>query len=264
MVRIMTDDALEKAGRIDTSDFPNLYDFDKTMERGLWVLWAVKEKLGYKSLSARQIRYVLTNVKEVSTNERSITQSFNRAGDKIHTKRIDGILHYGIMKSGKDHLLQKGKNGESVEAFYFQPNRSYSSKRILVSNIMTSLNGDLSIVDPYCGERTLDMLLSIGSRNVRILTRLDNLPGRQKSSFLRDFRDFRIEQPNVELRNYTQVDIHDRYIITSTTLVILGHSLKDLGRKESFAIIFSKAKSPDIFEAVKANFNKRWRNSQAI
>ena len=65
-------------------------------------------------------------------------------------------------------------------------------------------------------------------------------------------------------KSSTASDIHDRYIISSDSLVILGHSIKDLGGSESFAVKLDKNLIADMYETVKSNFDRRWRISNTI
>ena len=52
---------------------------------------------------------------------------------------------------------------------------------LLKNKIFDSLEGELKIVDPYCGERTLDILESIKGRPVKFLTRIENLRDRYRN-----------------------------------------------------------------------------------
>jgi len=248
---------------IDTSNFPDFYNYKETMEKGLWVLWVAKEKLGIRKLTAEQIAKIIIDVKEISCKPISIARSFVRAGDKIHIYRNEGKAYFEIMKPGKDHLISQIKEG-STRLFYFEPDKRYTSRTLLSKNILDNLEGDLKIVDPYCGERTLDILSNVGNRIVRFLTRVENLRENERRKFLRELQDFKSEHQQIEFRNYRYKDIHDRYIISSDSLVILGHSIKDLGAKESFAIILSKDTSKNIVEALIENFNRRWKQSGSL
>ena len=66
--------------------------------------------------------------------------------------------------------------GAYIARAYFYPyayrRKKYSSKRILAKKVLEELKGKLRIVDPYCGERTLDVLKDISNRTVMFLTRL--------------------------------------------------------------------------------------------
>lgn len=253
----------KKFAEIDTSDFPDFYDYKKPLKRSLWILWVTKEKLEIKKLTAEQIASIIRDVKEISINAKSITQSFNKAGNKIYTYKENEEVYFEIMKPGKDHLISHIKEG-SIEVFYFESDKRYTSKRILSKNILHNLKGELRIVDPYCGERTLDILDNVKNRVVKFITRVENLRDKDKTRFLRELKDFKSEHSEIEFKNYPHKDIHDRYIISSKLLVILGHSIKDLGAKESFAIILNKDTNKNIVETLIENFNKRWEQSSIL
>jgi hypothetical protein len=254
---------VQKFREADTSDFPDFYNYETPLEMGLWVLWIAKDRLEIKSLTAEQIASVIRDAKEISIDARSINNSFAPAKGKIHTYHENGEVHFEIMKPGKDHLLSLIKEG-SVEVFYFEPGKKYSTKRILSRGILEGLQGKLQIVDPYCGERTLDILKDINDKTIEFLTRVDNLKEKERDRFLRELQDFKPECPTIEFRNYPNTDIHDRYIISENSLVVLGHSFKDLGSKESFAIVLDKNCSKNIVEALGENFNRRWKQATAL
>lgn len=247
---------------MDTSEFPDFNDYAKTLERGLWVLWVTKEKLGIKRLNAGQIALILREVKETSVNAKTIVSAFNRAGDKIHTYREGNSTFFEVMKNGKDHLLSQTFG--FIELFYFEPGKRFTSKRTLAKEILCSLKGELKIVDPYSDERTLDILREVEHSKVNFLTRLENLYQKRKDQFLRSLKDFKFECANIEFRNYPHSDIHDRYIISSESLVLLGHSIKDLGSKESFAVVMNKDACKNIAEALNESFDRRWKQSSVI
>lgn len=253
---------IEKFRETDTSEFPDFNSYKKTLERGLWILWAAKDKLNIKQLSAVQIASIIIDVKEISIDAKSITASFNRAADKIHTYFRDNEFYFEIMKPGKDHLISLQKEG-SINVIYFEPDKPYTSKKLLSKGVLRNLKGELKIVDPYCGVRALDLLKDLENR-VKFLTRIANLRQNDRTRFLRDLGDFKSENSNMEFKDYPHKDIHDRYIISSETLVILGHSIKDLGAKESLAIVLNKETSKNIVEALIENFNRRWKQSTTL
>lgn len=259
----MESEITKKFAEIDTSDFADFYNYKKPLEKGLWVLWVAKKKLGIKKLTAEQVARIIKDAKEVSCKPISITRSFSRAGDKIHAYKEGEEVYFEIMKPGKDHLISHVKEG-SIKVFYFEPDKRYTSKRLLAKNILDDLKGELRIVDPYCGERTLDILSNIKNRVVKFLTRVENLRERERNCFSRELQDFKSEHLEIKFRNYPHKDIHDRYIISSERLVILGQSIKDLGAKESFAIILNKDTSKNIVEALIENFNRRWKQSDLL
>jgi hypothetical protein len=254
---------IAKFSNANVSDFPDFNLFKNPLERGLWVLWIAKEKLNIKKMTAEQIASVILDVKEVSIDAKSINYSFAPAKGKVHIYHENGTVYFEIMKTGKDHLLSLVKQG-SVEVLYFQPDQKFSTKRTLSKNILEGLQGKLQIVDPYCSERTLDVLKDLKDREVDFLTRVENLREKERERFLRELQDFKSEFPTIKFRNYPNADIHDRYIISENSLVILGHSVKDLGSKESFAIILDNDSNRNVAEALTENFNRRWKQAAIL
>ena len=248
--------------KVNYSDFPDFDNYKTPLERGLWVLWVAKEKLDIKKMTAEQIASVILDIKEVSIDAKSINYSFTPAKGKVHIYHENGTVYFEIMKMGKDHLLSLIKQG-SVEVLYFQPDQKFSTKRVLSKTVLEGLQGKLQIVDPYCSERTLDVLKDLKVK-VDFLTRIENLREKERERFLRELKDFKFEFPEFELRNYPNADIHDRYIISENSLVILGHSIKDLGSKESFAIILDKNSNRNVVEALIENFNRRWKQASIL
>ena len=249
---------------VDTNDLPLFDDCHTILERALWVLWVAKDKLQIKKLTAEQIASVLRDVQEISIKATSITQSLNRAGDKIHNYQLDREVVYEIMKPGKEHLRSLRGEGK-LEVFYFEPGQRYSSKRLLAIGILSTLTGEIKIVDPYCGERTLDIIKDVKGRPIKFLTRTENITNvNAKNKFLREIYDFKTENADIEFRNYPSTDLHDRYIVSPNCIVLLGHSLKDLGSKESFAIVLNEATCKNVYEALNENFNRRWKQSNTI
>ena len=257
-------DLTQRFREADISDFPDFYNYEKPLEMGLWILWVAKDKLGIKKLTAEQIASAIRDVKEISVDGKSISCSFMPAKGKIHIFHEKGETFFEIMKPGKNHLLSLIKEG-SVEVFYFEPGQKFSTKRILSRNILEGLQGKkLQIVDPYCGVRTLDILKDIKNKTIEFLTRVENLDEKQRGTFLRELQEFKTEYPMIEFRNYPNTDIHDRYVISENALAILGHSLKDLGSKESFAIVLKAESSKNIAEALIEIFNRRWKQATIL
>lgn len=258
-----TAELLNKFKGVDISDFPDFYSYSKPFERSLWVLWVVKEKLGIKRLLVEEIASIIRDVKEISIDKKTITNSLNRAGDKIHAHQENGKVYFEIMKPGKDYLASQIRGG-SIEVLYFEPDKHYTSKRLLSKNVLDTLHGELRIVDPYCSERTLDILSNLKSKDIKFLTKVENLRDKEKERFLRELKDFKTEHSAIEFKSYPHTDIHDRYAISSEYVVILGHSIKDLGSKESFAVIFNKGSNKNIVDALIENFNRRWKQSAIL
>ena len=54
------------------------------------------------------------------------------------------------------------------------------------------------------------------------------------------------------------------YKLLDEAIIILGHGVKDIGNKESFAVTIPKDLAPDLFANVLSSFNDRWKRSASI
>ncbi len=251
---------IEKFSKVDTSDFPDFSKCSRPLDMALWVLWVSEDKLGISRLTGEQIAAIIVGAQKISIGTISIINSLNRAKDKVHRYYENDETYFEIMKPGKEFLVSQVKEG-SIEVFYFEPGKKYTPKRLLAKDILAGLTGELRIVDPYCSERTLDCLKDIKGKHVKFLTKLTQ---RTRERFLRDLRDFKSENLDMEFKDYPNTNLHDRYIISSGSLVILGHSIKDLGAKESFAIVLHEKISGNLIEALIESFDSRWEQSTLL
>src|SRR6202007_2115059 len=88
----------------------------------------------------------------------------------------------------------------------------------------------IDVIDPYVGVRLL-ALLSVKDNAINI--RIIHNPVRIKAADIQALKDFKKQFSNVEIR-VLQDDLHDRFIIVdNVTAYTIGHSLKDLGSKDS-------------------------------
>ena len=83
----------------------------------------------------------------------------------------------------------------------------------------------------------------------------------QKLKLIRSIEDFCSEYENIEIKLYDDQDFHDRYILTQDKILIIGHGLKDIGKKESFIIEITEDISKDIISSLLIKFKERWDKS---
>lgn len=256
-------DIKKKFTKVETSDLPSFDNCETTLDMALHILWASKD-VGIRKLSAQQVSSILRDAHEVSIETKSISKALNRAGRRIHTHREGGEILYEIMKAGKNHLMSLRSEG-TISVLYFAPEQRYSSKRLLASDVLNTLSGELRIVDPYFGERTLDVIKDVKARPIKFLTRIENITNNAaRNRLMRELQDFKTEKAGIEFRNYPNKDLHDRYIVSPSCVVLIGHSMKDLGTKESFAVVLNEASSKNIYEALSESFGRRWKQSDLL
>lgn len=232
-----------------------------------------KDEIRSKEL-IEKLKYLgIGSLVNLSTNLKNYKQFIIAVGKQGSSAFSYKITYPGIKKglsiinefAGEDSLPQTKKETPLMNLHYFESNKPYTSKKILSQEILGTLKGEIKYVDPYCGDRTLHLLKSAEKNHVKILTNTKNLGGNEKQ-FLHDLKDFRKENPtlNFEIRNYSSRDLHDRYIISPDSLVLIGHSIKDLGNKESFAIKIGKVVNEVVYNDLNDNFNNRWNSANPI
>ena len=255
-------DLIERFRKADKTKY---LSFDKRggyLKKGLWVLLIAKDELHEDMLTAEQIAAILLKVQGVSCKAISITRAFSKAAKKVHPHKDIWPIRYEIMELGREYLRSSSKEG-SVEVFLFEPGKPFSGRSKLLKDVLAKLKGELRIVDPYCDVETLYLLQEVKNTKVRFLTKKANLRDKEKR-FFKALSQFQKEFPNREFKDYPDKDLHDRYIISSGGLVILGYSLKNWGNKESIAIVLHKDVSPNIFDALSKNFEEKWSKAVII
>lgn len=255
------DSLLIKFKRAKLNDYPDVAKYKFALDAGLWVLWVHQTKLNQTSyLNAGDVSEILASSCGVSFSNLEISRAFARAGKRLDARRVGDKSVYKIMNKGIEYLRAKEGKG-NVEVFLIEGDKPRTSHQFL-KDVVAKTKGEMKILDPYYGTKSLDMLEKINNEaNVKFLTaRLGG--GENASSLSRELSNFKIEHTNIELRKYPNPSaLHDRYIITDDTLILLGHGLKDLGGKESFVLVFKNEIGEDIRTALDAKFEEKWRQA---
>jgi hypothetical protein len=120
--------------------------------------------------------------------------------------------------------------------------------------IFSELDGDIRICDPYFGTASLHKLeLLTHCRSIRFLTKQPD------KSIASELRDFISEYPQLEVRKARAPDLHDRFVLTSDELILLGHGLKDVGGKDSFIVRLGKQHAGDLITTMAQSFDEKWK-----
>jgi hypothetical protein len=119
--------------------------------------------------------------------------------------------------------------------------------------IFDSAKKTLDIIDTYFGPKVFDMLeISEGSVQIRLISdKSDRLT-------VQAYQDFKKQYGRVEFRRCDPKEIHDRYVIVDGVRAWhFGHSLKDLGEKDS------EVNSVPSAEIVK-RFEELWQKAKPV
>ena len=121
------------------------------------------------------------------------------------------------------------------------------------------------LVDKFYSRESLDTLEQFGkTRQVEFLT-AEMSRNENSRKFKNELKRFKKEYKNIQIRLFSKgYELHDRYIITDDSFILLGRGIQDLGEKESFVVLFKNKIGKDIKITLKAKFIERWNKSQNI
>ena len=117
----------------------------------------------------------------------------------------------------------------------------------------------VNIIDPYIGQITLDLLLSVAEDiPIKIITAYTG--GKNLGRFVRECKTFKKERPTFVIRKCDPSLIHDRFILTESNVWNVGTSIKDVGKSLSMI----KQLTPANMTKMHQFFEDLWRDSIAL
>lgn len=129
---------------------------------------------------------------------------------------------------------------------------------------LETLSGEVCVCDPYFGPGVLFAVEHLQQcTRIRCLTR--NLGRGGEANAGQWVKEFKSEGFNGEFCYLNSGDLHDRYLLTDSTLILIGHGLKDFGNKESFVVILNQEFAANtIIQTVKDSFETHWATATAL
>lgn len=133
----------------------------------------------------------------------------------------------------KVDLICDNLRASQTERLFLKKGEVFAGNRIARA-IFESAKKTLDIIDAYFGPKVFDMLeVSNESVQIRVISSLIRDKNLMKAT-LSAYQDFKKEHGRGELRRCDANEIHDRYVIVDGARAWhFGHSLKDLGEKDS-------------------------------
>jgi hypothetical protein len=159
---------------------------------------------------------------------------------------------------GYRHPKLEGEAEPSGPLAFFVEAGKPRTAHLTVSSILLALKGELRICDPYYGTGTLYRLDSIADKPIRFLTQKPDTKEQSTGVLPKAIAEFGKQHPNIEFRRHSTSDLHDRFVLSSTELVLLGHGLKDIGSKDSFVVRLNRDVAADTLDEVTASFDRKW------
>jgi hypothetical protein len=252
---------LDTFSSLDQHIKDQLADLDSPSKLSYAVLQIACEKCSVDRLSSEHIVACLEQA-GVAIKKVSISRALTSTNGCVSvTRDIDGEVLYKLMTKGKrqiDEILGTQK----LTVIHIEGNHPRTARKRL-AEIFNSFSSSVNICDPYYGARTLDSLDHIPlSTAVKFLTAKTSeaIP-----SLHRAFRDFQREHSKVEFRIAEKPnELHDRYAVTRSELLILGHGIKDIGGRESFIVRLNKEHATGLIREVLLSFDSRWLKGTPI
>lgn len=231
-------------------NYSDPHKYVRVWEKALWVLNVVSNECEIGRLNCNEISSFLTNVIEIDTSYQAVRYAMNNLKRGLVNGSRSG---FKIMEKGRKEIESKKQN---IDSKHIKPGEQLSSKALFCEQILSKLRGEVRICDPYIGPRLLDLLLNIDKKHtIKILT--TQVEDKPAGIFSRALSDIKKEGYDIEIKIYNKSELHDRYIIDGNQMWLVGHSIKDLGNKESFVINVGK----DMKDSALSTFNRRWKIS---
>ena len=113
-----------------------------------------------------------------------------------------------------------------------------------IEEVFKTLTGSVRVCDPHYGAGILYRLAVLqADTDVKVLVQQ---PDRKERTYLpAALTELTSEHPNVKFRVAATKDLHDRHVLSADSLMILGHGLKDIGKKQSFVVDLARDLVPD-------------------
>ncbi len=252
---------LEAFQELDAQAKHALAEIASPLLLSLAALDIAEQRVGVQRLTAEHIVACL-EAAGVAVKRNSVSRALARAGSKVSTSvEPSGEIGYRLMTRGRREVEPYLKNS-ALSVVRIEGGRPHTARQHL-AELLGGLSGTARICDPYFGLRTLETIDHIPPKTtIRFLTSKTNesMPKTRGA-----FHDFSKQRKNTEFRVLPPPhDIHDRYVVTEDSLLLIGHGLKDIGGKESFVIRVEKALAPDLLESLEQSFDAKWANAAPL
>jgi hypothetical protein len=187
------------------------------------------------------------------------TKFTSRAIDRRIVQAVCGVCSgWGRVRP----LLPQAALVEGPTVVYVEAGKPYTAQRQLEELFLT-ITGEIRICDPYYGRKTLVRLDSLKHcKPIKFLTQKPDAQETQTVSTALQL--WKAEHGTIEFRRDAGRDIHDRFLLSDSELILLGHGLKDVGNKESFIIRLGRDVAGDLMDTVRDAFDAKWQTATSI
>jgi hypothetical protein len=234
-----------------TIPLPDLHSFDSERLKVFWILSEEARKNPDGSLSSYAIAQRLERDHRVDVPRHRVDAILRKERKTVLRKVRGGTEYWKLMRAGEIEL-----ETPSDIATFIDPQKAFTSRR-RVYEILSGLSGHLRFCDPYIDSSVLGSLAPCTkATTIKVLTsKIHGL------NFVADLVAFNREfQGKIQVRSVSKQKLHDRYILHNSGMILLGASLKDVGKAPSFVV----ALGPDLTEAVSHHFESAWNSATPV
>jgi len=179
-------------------------------------------------------------------------------GTGIHpgysTKICEVCGGWGLTKNNQNESYLQS-NGLSV---FFVESGKPRTAHLDIRELLKNLNGTVRICDPYYGTASL-YRLDLLKQCKEILFLTSKPDSKEKEFISKAISEFKKEHGSFLFKKTNSKTLHDRFILSDSEIILLGHGLKDIGNKESFVVRLPKSLAGDIIDQVKISFDEKWK-----
>jgi hypothetical protein len=198
--------------------------------------------------NAVEISHSLGNEHGIYLHWRTIDTVLQKQKDLVSRRKRNNRWHYSILANG-ECLLKPNSAITLVD-----PSKAVQAV-LKLHEFLSKLYGDIRICDPYIDDKTIEHLDSCPQSSTILLL---SQTIRDSGKLRRLLSAFRASGKNLTIRQTAGSKLHDRYIIDSKAMMILGTSLNGLGKKQCFII----QAGSDFRKIILKEFENIWKNAQ--
>jgi DNA-binding transcriptional ArsR family regulator len=232
------------------TDNINVHTIKNMRLKALWALDQLTRKDSDRFSISKVSKYLIDK-HGINTSPQAISYGLKRNNGAYH-KNIRG---YKLMELGRDEL---SKLLDLEDVIIIEPGKPYTAKNIKLKSIFDSLKGTIYITDPYVDIGTLDVIFKNVPENISVRILTGEIIEKPNGSFSRHLSELKKEKIAIEVRLYSNSELHDRYLMDNDSIWLSGNSLNHLGNKESFIVKLGS----DIYSTMIETFNRRWKMSR--
>lgn len=236
--------------RLPTDHLPDVHSLDERLQV-FWTLSVAKANSDMQFLTPAEVSDILCQARDVAVTRQRVNSILEHAKKSSHVafNRRAGKSYFKIMKKGEDELL-----GFATAPIFIDPSKRLSSIRA-VEQVFGALEGSIKICDTYIDNRTIDYIAqSKKAQSIKLLTENIQDGGRLR----RDADAFSRETGKaIEIRVSPAGQLHDRYVLHSGGMLLIGASLKDMAKKQSMIVTLPKSFATEIEKV----FERNWSNA---